>query len=129
MFVFAFDNTNNGYNKVEINSHRKYFLPSVDITNYNVLINGRNFYDQPVSDQIKKYGGIRKIATRKGDDYTNGCLLDYQYIKDHYQLIAVDLSKQKELDADLRAIQQIEFYGMLNTNSQVCAVLDQKKQY
>ena len=129
MFDFAFDNTNNGYNKVEINSHRKYFLPSVDITNYNVLINGRNFYDQPVSDQIKKYGGIRKIATRKGDDYTNGCLLDYQYIKDHYQLIAVDLSKQKELDADLRAIQQIEFYGMLNTNSQVCAVLDQKKQY
>ena len=51
-----------------------------------------------------------------------GCLLDYQYFKDHYQLIAVDLSKQKELDADSRAIQQTEFYGKLQTNSQVCTV-------
>ena len=48
---------------------------------------------------------IRKIATGKGDDYITGCLLDYQYFKDHYQLIAVDLSEPKELDADLRAIQ------------------------
>ena len=76
----------------------------------------------------KKYDEIRKIATGKGDDYTTGCLLDYQYFKDHYQLIAVDLSKQKELDADPRAIQQIEFYGMLNTNSQVCTVLEKSKE-
>ena len=55
-------------------------------------------------------------------DYTTGCLLDYQYSKDHYQLIAVDLYKQKELDADPRAMQQIEFHGMLQTNSQVCTV-------
>ena len=68
------------------------------------------------------YDEIRKIATGKGDDYTTGCLLDYQYLKDHYQLIAVDQSKQKELETDPRAIQQIEFYGMLNTNSQVCSV-------
>ena len=108
MFVHAFDNTNNGDNKVERNSHRKYFLPRVDITNYNVLIDGRNRYDQPISNKIAK----GKIATGRGDDYTTGCLLDYQYLKDHYQLIAVDLSKQKELDADPRAFQQIEFYGM-----------------
>ena len=100
MFVLAFDNTNNGDNKVERDSHRKYFIPRVDITNYNVLLDGRNFYDQPINDQIKKYDEIRKIATGKGDDYTTDCLLDYQYFKDHYQLIAVDLSKQKELDAD-----------------------------
>ena len=56
---------------------------------------------------IKKYDEIRKIATGEGDDYTTGCLLDYQYFKDHYQLIAVDLSKQKESDANPRAIQQI----------------------
>ena len=61
------------------------------------------------------------IATRKGDDYTTGCLLDYQYFKDHYQLITVDLSKQR--NADLRATQQIEFYGTLNTNSEVCTEL------
>ena len=95
LFVLAFDNTNNGDNKVERNSHRKYFLPRVSITNYNVVIDGRNFYDQPINDQIKKYDEIRKIATGKGDDYTKECLLDYQYYKNHYQLIAVDLSKQK----------------------------------
>ena len=77
---------------------------------------------------MKKYDEIRKIPTGKGDDYTNGCLIDYQYFKDHYQLIAVDLSKQKELDVDPRAIQQIEFYEMLNTNSQVCTVLEKSKE-
>ena len=50
-------------------------------------------------------------------------LMIYQYFKDHYQLIAVDFSKQKELDADSRAIQQIEFYGMFKTKSQVCTIL------
>ena len=108
---------------VERDSHRKYFLPRVDISDYNVLIDGRNFYDQSINDQIKKYDEIRKIATGKGDNYTTGCLLDYQYFKDHYQLIAVDLSKQKKLHADTRAIQQTEFYGKLGTNSQVCTVL------
>ena len=54
LFVLAFDNTNNGNNKVERDSHRKFFLPRVNITNYNVLIGGRNFYDQPINDQIKK---------------------------------------------------------------------------
>ena len=128
LFVLAFDNTNNGDNKVERDSHRKYFLPRVAITNYNVLINGRNFYDQPINDQTKKYDDIRKIATGKGDDYATGCLLDYQYFNDHYQLIAVDMSKQRKLDADPRAIQQIEFYGMLNTNSQVYTVLEKPKE-
>ena len=71
---------------------------------------------------------IRKIAVGKGDGYTTGCLLDYQYFKNHYQLIAVDFSKQKELDADQRAIQQTEFYGMLDTNSQVCTVLEKSKE-
>ena len=93
-----------------------------------MLIDGRNFYDQPINDQVKKYDEIRKIATGKGDDYTTGCLLDYQYLKVHYQLIAVDLSKQKELDADPRAMQQIEFYGKLETNSQVCTVLEKSKE-
>ena len=118
LFVLAFNNAtenfpgnpfNNSTNRVQRDSHRKYFLRRVDITNYNVLIYGRNFYDQPINDQIKKYNEIRKIATRKGDDHTARCLLDYQYFKDRYQLIAVDLSKQKELDADPRAIKQIKF--------------------
>ena len=64
----------------------------------------------------KQYDEIREFATGEGDDYTTECLLDHQYFKDHYNLIAADLSKQKELDVDSRAIQQIDFYGMLKTN-------------
>ena len=74
------------------------------------------------------YDEIRNITTRKRDDYTTRCLSDYQYFKDHYQLFAVDLSKQKELDADPRAIQQIEFNGMLKTNSDVCTVFEESKE-
>ena len=77
MLVLAFDNTDNGTKKVERNHHTKYFLPRVDITNYNVLIHGRNFYDQPINDLVKQNDEIRKTATGQGDDYTTGCLLDY----------------------------------------------------
>ena len=77
---------------------------------------------------VKQYDEIKKIATEPGDDYTIGCLLDQQYFKDHYNLIVIDLSKQKEVDADLRVIEQIEFYGMLKTNSQVCTVLEKLKE-
>ena len=77
---------------------------------------------------VKEYDEIRKTAAGKGDDYTTGCLLDYGYFIDHYNLIAVDPSKQKKLDADSRAIQQIEFYGMLKTNSQVCTVLEKSNK-
>ena len=122
MLVFAFDNTDNGAKKVERNRHTKYFLLRVNITNCNVLIDGGNFYDQPINDLVKQYDEIRKTATEQEDDYTTGCLLDYQYYEDHCNLIAVYLRKQKELDADSRAIQQIEFYGMLKTNSKGCTV-------
>ena len=81
LFALAFDNTENGANRVERNSHTKYFLPRVNIKEYNVLIDGRSFYDQPISDQIRKYDELRKIATGKGDDYATGCLLDYKYFK------------------------------------------------
>ena len=108
LFVLALSNTD-GANRVQSNSHRRYFLPRVDITNYNALIDGRSFYDQPINDQIRKYDEIRNIATGQEDDYTTGCLLDYQYFKNYYHLIEVDLSTQKKLDADPRATQQIEF--------------------
>ena len=76
MFVFPFDYTDNGAKNVERNSDTKYFFPRVNITNYNVLIDGRNFYDQPINDLIKQYDDIRKTATGQGEDYTTGCLLD-----------------------------------------------------
>ena len=73
------------------------------------MIDGRNFFDQPINSMNKTYENIRKIATGKGDDYTTGCLLDYSYFKENYKMIAIDLSKQQALDADPRAIQQINF--------------------
>ena len=62
---------------------------------------------------MKRYAEIRKSTTSQGEDYTKRCLLDYEYIKNHYKLIAVDLTRQKELDPDPKAIQQIEFVGQL----------------
>ena len=88
----------------------------------------KNFSDQPINDMIKKYDEIRKIATGQGNDYATGPLLDYHHFKDHYNLIAIDLSKQKVLDADSRGNQQIEFDGMLKTNSQVCTALEKWKE-
>ena len=57
------------------------------------MIDGRNFYDQPINDLIKQYDEVRKVSTGQGDDYATGCLLHYGYFKDNYRLIAVDLSK------------------------------------
>ena len=110
LFVLAYNNKE-GNNKVSIDSYKEYFLPRVKIENYN--IDGKNFYDWPINDSIKQYDEIRKISTRRGDDYTTSCLLDFAYFERHYRLIAVDLRKQKALDADSRAIQQIIFTGKI----------------
>ena len=78
------------------------------------MIDGRNVFDQPINDMNKTYENIRKVATGKGDGYTTGCLLDSCYFKENYKMIAVDLSKQQALDADPRAIQQINFAANLD---------------
>ena len=72
------------------------------------MIDGKNFFDQPVKNKVT-CENIRKIATGQGDDYTTGCLLDYIYFKNYYKMIAVGLSKRQALDADVKAIQQINF--------------------
>ena len=87
LFVFAFENN------TQRTSHSSYYLPNVELKEYN-MINGKNFFDQPVKNNKVTYENIRKIATAQGDDYTAGCLLDYLYFKDSYKMIAVDLSKQ-----------------------------------
>ena len=70
-------------------------------------------YDQPIDSDIKRYEEIRKITTEQDKDYTTGWFLDYDYIKNHYRLIVVDLSRQKTLDADPEALPQIKFVGLL----------------
>ena len=77
------------------------------------MIEGQIFFDQPIANNLRTYDNIWKISTGQGDDYTNGCLLDYDYFKNYYKMTAIDLNKQKALDADLKAIQQINFTGNL----------------
>ena len=106
MFALAYARGDDVTNE---NSYRKYFLPRLEIKNYNIEVDGRNFYDQSINDFIKQYDEVRKFSAGRGDDYTTGCLLDFAYFEKNYRLI--DLSKQKALDADSRAIQQIIFTG------------------
>ena len=108
LFVLSFNNDDG------LESHKQYYLPTMEIKDYNVMIDGRNFFDEPIKNDLKTCDNIRKIATGQGDDYTTGCLLDYLYFRKYYQLIAIDLSKQQKLDADAKAIQQINFIRNLD---------------
>ena len=94
------------------------------------MIDGRNVFDQPINSMNKTYENIRKIATGKGDDYTTGCLLDYPYFKDHYKMIAADLSRQNELDTDPRVIQQINFTANLDIpgNTTIFFIIEEAKE-
>ena len=92
------------------------------------MIDGRNFFDQPVKNDLRTYDNIRILAVGQGDDYTTGCLPDYQYFKKYYKLIVIDLSKQ----SDPKAIQQINFTGNLNQGgiTEIFSLLKkQKKQF
>ena len=125
LFVMAY-NRENG--QPTINGQRKYYLPRIDLEKYNVVIDGRNFYDNAIESDIEKYREFKKVMIGKGEDYTAGYLLDFNYFDKHYKLVAVDLSKQKELDADPRAIQQIEFKYILGTNSTIYWELEKSKE-
>ena len=80
LFVLTYDNAA-GDNQVSVDSYKKYFLPRVKMENYNIEIDGKMFYDQPIYDLLKQYDEIRKISTGQGDDYTTGCLLDFAYFE------------------------------------------------
>ena len=118
LFVLSFENED------DRTSHPTYYLPKEEIKDYNVMIDGKNFFDQPINSMTKIY------ATGQGDDYTTGCLLDYSYFNDHYKLIAIDLSKQQALDADPRAIQQINFAANLDRegNTTIFFVIEKAKE-
>ena len=125
LFVMAYNRANDQPTR---NGQQKYYLPRISLNKYNVIIDGRNFYDNPIESDIEKYRELKKVMIGKGEDYSTGSLLDFNYFLKHYKLIAVDLSKQKELDADPRAIQQIEFKYMLGTNSTIYWVLEKSKE-
>ena len=117
-----------GDNVTDENSYRKCFLPKLKIKNYNIEIDGRNVYDQSINDSISQYDEIRKISIGQGDDYTTGCLLGFAYFEKNYRLIAADLNKQKALDADRKAIQQIIFTDKTDNQIRVYYILEPSKE-
>ena len=122
LFVLSFEN-NGGRT-----SYTGYYLPLVEIKNYNVMINGGNFFDHPVKNYLIIYNNIRKIAIAQGDDYTTGCLLDYPYFKNCYNIVATYLSKQQALDADPKAIQQTNFTANLDLAGNTTMLLKKQKK-
>ena len=97
----------------------------LEIKDCNVKIAGKNFFDQQINNYIKIYGKIRKTATGQGDDYTT--LLDYSYFKESCEMIVIDLSKQQALDADPRAVQQINFTANLAGNTIMFFIIEEAK--
>ena len=123
LFVLAFEDD------AQRTSNKRYYIPNVEIKDYNVMIDWKNFFDQPIKNNKITYENIRKIATGQGDDYTTGCLLDYTYFKNYYKMIAIDLSKEQALDADPKAIQQISFTANLDRdgNTRIYFILEEAK--
>ena len=111
-------------------SNKRYYLPNVEMKDYNVMIDGKNVFDQPVKNNRITYKNTRKITTGKGDDYTAGCLLDYIYFKNYCKMIVVDCSKQQALDADPKAIQEISFTANLDRagNTRIYFILEEAKE-
>ena len=117
LFVMAYNRANGQPTR---NGQRKYYLRRIDLEKYNVIIDGRNFYDNPIESDIEKYRELKKVMVEKGEDNTTGSLFDFNYFDKHYKLVAVD--------ADPRSIQQIEFKYMLGTNSTIYWVLEKSKE-
>ena len=109
---------------------KRYYIPNVEMKDYNVMIDGKNCFDQPINNMIKTYKNIRKITIGQGHDYTTGCLLDYTYFTKYYKMIAIDLSRQQALDAHRGAIQQINFTANLDIdgNTRIYFILEESKE-
>ena len=123
-FFLAFEND------AQITTNKRYYLPNVEMKDYNDMIDGKNFFNQPIKNYKITYENIRKITTGQGDDCTTGCLLSYTYIKDYYKMIVVDLNKQQTLDKDRKAIQQVNFTANLNKarNTRIYFILEKQKK-
>ena len=122
IFVLAFEN------ETEREVHKKYHLPIAEVKDYNFVIDGRKFIDQPIKNDFKTYDNIRKIAAGQGDGYTTGYLLDYKYFKENYKLITKDLGKQQKLDANPKEKQQINFHGNIEKDTSIFFITEEVKE-
>ena len=119
LFVSTFEN------EADRTSFSKYYVPKIEIKDFNVLIDGKSFFEIPVKNEEEAYEAI--IEMSKNNDYTTGNLLDYEYFKDHNKLIAIDLSKQIELE-NLDLKQQINFIERLEENNATMFFIIEKKE-
>ena len=107
LFILLFENEDD--RKVRT----RYYLPRVEIKDYNFMTNKKNFFEKPVKSDTATYDNIQKIVAGQGDDYAAGSLMDYNYFNKHYKIIAIDLSNQKAFYADPKAAQEVNFTGNL----------------
>ena len=121
LFVFSFSRNNAGDNR---DSFSDYFVPNVRIKDFNVLIDGKDFFDLPVKNEEEAYEKI--IDMSNNNDYTTGDLLDFAYFKENYKLIAIDLSKQTKL----KDLQQINFIGkpLRNTGAPMFFIIEKSEE-
>ena len=120
LFVLSFEN------ETDKNSFNMYYVPKNDITDFNVLIDRKAFFDIPAKNNEEAYEQI--IEMSRNNDYASGNLLDYEYFSKHYKLIATDSSKQNKLaNADLK--QQINFIGRLEENNALMFFIIEKKKH
>ena len=119
LFVLCFENEN------DRTSFSKYYVSKVEIKDFNVLIDGKLFFEIPVKNKEEAYEAI--IEMSKNNDYTTGNLLDYEYFKNHYKVVAIDLSKQIELEnPDLK--QPINFIGRLEEDATMFFIIEKKEE-
>ena len=119
LFVLSFEN------EEDRTSFSDYYVPKVEIEDYNVIIDGTPFFEIPVKNKEGTYEKVIEIS--KNNDHNTGNLLDYEYFKDSYKLIAIDLSKQSELEnSDTK--QQINFIGRLEQNATMFFIIEKKEE-
>ena len=126
LFALAYQVDNNNDNR---KSFLQFYLPRIMIKDFNVIIDKLAFFDLPIKTEEEVYDKILDIS--KNDEYTTGNLLDYDYFKKYYKLIAIDLSKQQVLQENKELIQQIKLIGRLDINANASAnvfIIIEKKE-
>ena len=132
LFAAAYETGDIRRNTNHRHSRRRYYLPRAEIKDYNILIDGRNFYDQNVNS-IVRYNELLKMATGRSEDYSTGCLLDYEHYLKDFNIVVIHLSHQAVLDSEPKINQQIEFVyklpsGNAAINYDLLTVLEKEKQ-
>ena len=108
-------------------SFSQFYLPNVMVKDYNAIIDKLTFFDLPIKTEEEAYEKIIDIS--RNNEYTTGNLLDYDYFKKYYKLIAIDLSKQQLLQENEDLIQQINFIGRLDEAANVFIIIEKKRKY